>query len=69
MAIEQEPRREAYELPLQELRNLAPDMLWRDMNCFPPSSPRLFLHIEARLVHDKKKVIKRAGREKLREIG
>ncbi len=38
MAIEQERRREAYELPLQELRNLAPDMLWRDT---PTISPNL----------------------------
>jgi len=36
MAIEQERRREAYKLPLQELRNLAPDMLWRDTPTISP---------------------------------
>src|SRR6266852_4122900 len=36
MAIEQERRREAYKLPLPELRNLAPDMLWRDTPTISP---------------------------------
>src|SRR5712691_6864580 len=40
MAIEQKQRRDAYELPLQEPHNLAPDISWRNPpTILPTSSP------------------------------